>query len=123
MRCKMWMLHLDRKFIALILTVLILSIVILSFIFEFLGISWRYMIPLSILLGLIVGIYINYRESKRISGREDFLYGLRIYRYMPWRYLAEILILLLSAIVLCFIDPVLSILVFALLVLRILSMR
>jgi len=123
MRCKMWMLHLDRKFIALIFTVLILSIVILSFIFEFLGISWRYMIPLSILLGLIVGIYINYRESKRISGREDFLYGLRIYRYMPWRYLAEILILLLSAIVLCFIDPVLSILVFALLVLRILSMR
>lgn len=117
------MLHLDRKFIALIFTVLILSIVILSFIFEFLGISWRYMIPLSILLGLIVGIYINYRESKRISGREDFLYGLRIYRYMPWRYLAEILILLLSAIVLCFIDPVLSILVFALLVLRILSMR
>ena len=123
MRCKMWMLHLDRKFIALIFTVLILSIVILSFIFEFLGISWRYMIPLSVLLGLIVGIYINYRESKRISGRGDFLYGLRIYRYMPWRYLAEILILLLSAIVLCFIDPVLSILVFALLVLRILSMR
>ncbi|RLI89838.1 MAG: hypothetical protein DRO62_00745 [Candidatus Altiarchaeales archaeon] len=119
----MWILHLDRKFIALILTVLILSIVLLSFILEFLGISWRYMMPLCILLGLIMGIYINYRESKRISGRGDFLYGLRIYRYMPGRYLSEILILLLSAIVLCFIDPVLSILIFALLVLRILSMR
>jgi|GEM_PF-2404155 len=119
----MWILHLDRKFIALIFTALILYIVVLSFVLDFLGISWIYMIPLCILMGLMAGLYINYRESKRISGSGDFFYGLRIYRYMPKRYIAEILILLLSAVILCFIDPILSILVFALLVLRILSMR
>ncbi len=122
----MWILHLDRKFIALVLTVLVVSIVGLFFVFDFFCTSRIYLTSSCILLGLMAGVFINYHETKRISGKGDFLYGLRIYRYMPRKYLTEILVLVLSAITLSLIDPIgfiLSILVFALVILRILSMR